>query len=123
MSGTGAGSKLPSLAIWSMVEPSEERDLEEARHARVQDAEAVLAALHFEERLVGEVHRHLVAEETVEIEDVHGELAMSIPGLVREHQVDIVFEITERLERPARQPQVHAVVDSLVAAIEGRCRC
>ena len=35
-----------------------ERDLEEARHAGVQDAEAVLAPLHLEERLVGEVHGH-----------------------------------------------------------------
>ena len=45
--------------------------------AGVQDAEAVLPALDFEVRLVGEVRRHHVAEEAVEVEDVEGQLAVA----------------------------------------------
>ena len=59
--------------------PSRQRKLEEARHGAVQDAEAVLAPLHLEERLVGEVHRDAVAEEAVEVEDVEEELALVDP--------------------------------------------
>ena len=96
-----------------------ERDLEEARHGAVQDAEAVLAPLDLEERPVDEVHRHHIGHETrLGVEDVESELAVRVPGLVREHQVDVVVEIAEVLRRAARQPQVHAVVDRLVAAIE-----
>ena len=70
-------------------------------------------------RLVGEVHRHHVAEEAVEVEDVEGELAVGTPPLVREHQVDVVIEVAPVLRRPARQPQVDVVgiVDLFVAAI------
>ena len=98
--------------------PVAEGELEESRHAGVQDAEAVLAALHLEVGLVGEVHGHAVAEEPVEFEDVEVQLPVRIPRLVGQHQVDVVVEVAPRLGRAARKPQVHAVVDLLVAPIE-----
>src|SRR6185312_11201431 len=48
-----------------------QRDLKEARDAGVQNAEAILAALHFEIRLESQVHGHYVAQEAIEVEDVH----------------------------------------------------
>src|SRR5262249_51626887 len=95
-----------------------ERDLEETRDARIQDTEAVLAALDFKVRLVEQVHRHDVAEEAVEVEDVERELAVAIPRLVGDEHVDVVVEIPPRLFDAARQPQVDAVLDFLVSAIE-----
>ena len=96
-----------------------QRDLEEPRHGAVQDPETILAPLHLEVRLVGEVHRHHVAEEAVGLEDVEGELAVGIPGLVCHHEVDVVLEVAPPLGGAARKPEVHAVVELLVAAIEG----
>ena len=42
-----------------------QRQLEEARNAGVQDAEAILAALHFKEWLVAQVHGHHVADKSI----------------------------------------------------------
>ena len=95
-----------------------EPELEEPRHGRVQHAEAVLAPLDLEVRLVGEIHRHHVAHEAVELEDVEVQLPVGVERLVGEHQVHVVIEVAEVLRRAARQPQVDAVVDRLVAAIE-----
>src|SRR5206468_2905846 len=58
------------------------------------------------------------AEEPVEFEDVEVQLPVRIPRLVGQHQVDVVVEIAPRPGRAARKPQVHAVVDLLVAPIE-----
>ena len=95
-----------------------ERDLVEPGHAPVQDPEAIFPALHFEIRIGGEVHRHDVAHEAVEFEDVEEELTVLIERLVANHQVHVVIEIAPGVRRPARQPQVDTVVDLLVAAIQ-----
>ena len=53
-----------------------ERQLEEARHAGIQDAEAVLARQHLEVGRVGEVDERQVAQEPVGGEDVEEVLAV-----------------------------------------------
>ena len=95
-----------------------QRDLEKARHARVEDAEAVLAPLHLVVRLVGEVHGHHVAQESVEVEDVHGQLTVRIESLVGHHEINVVIEIPPGLGGAAGQPKVHPVVDCFIAAIK-----
>src|SRR6267143_2346763 len=94
-------------------------DLEEARHRAVQDAEPVLAPLDLEVRVVGQVDRDAVAEEPVGVEDVEPQLAVRVPRLVGEHEVYVVIEVRPRLCAAARQAQVHAVVDRLIAAVQG----
>src|SRR5690242_17071340 len=71
-----------------------QRDLEEARDCAIQNAEAILAPLDFKVRLVSEIYGHPVAEETIEIEDVHRELTLRVPRLVGDHQVHVVIEVT-----------------------------
>jgi hypothetical protein len=96
-----------------------QRDLVHARDRTIEDAEAVLAALDLEVRLVGKVDGDEVAQGALGVEDVERQLAARIERLVREHQVDVVLEVAPILGGAARQPQVDAVVDGLVAAVDG----
>ena len=90
-----------------------------ARDAAVEDAEAVAAGAHVHVRRVLPVDRHDVAEEAVRLELVEPQLAVGVPGLVRDDEVDVVVAVAPVEGRAARQAQVHAVVDRLVAAIDG----
>src|SRR3954470_1759705 len=96
-----------------------ERDLEEARNRRVQDAEAVLAALDLEVGLVRQVHGHHVTDEPVEVEDVEEHLAVGVEGLFGEHEIYVVFQVAPVLARARGELEVDAVVDAFVTAIQG----
>src|SRR6266496_5333540 len=95
-----------------------EGNLEEARDAPVEKAEAVLAPLNLEEGLEGEIDGHHVAQEAIEVEDVEEELSGRIPGLIGDYKIDIVIEIAKRLLTAAGQPEIHAVIDRLVTTIQ-----
>ena len=41
-----------------------------------------------------------------------------VPGLVRQHEVHVIVQVAPRLGRAAGQPEIDAVIDRLVAAIE-----
>src|SRR5207302_8859125 len=99
--------------------PISQRDLVEPRDGGVDDAEAIFAALHLEVGFVEAVDHDRVAQEAIGLEDVECELAMGVPGLVRDHEVDVVIEISPRLGCATRQSEVDAVVDRLVATILG----
>ena len=62
-----------------------EGELEKSRNAAVQNAKSVLACLDFHERLVAEIHRHRVAQEAVQVEDIEIQLSVLIPRLVGKH--------------------------------------
>jgi hypothetical protein len=94
------------------------RDLEETRHGAIENAEAVLAALDFEERLVNQVDGHRVTKEAVEIENVEVELSVLVPCLVGQHEIEVVVEIAPGLVGAAGQAQVNAVVNRFVAPIQ-----
>ena len=77
-----------------------------------------LRVLHFEIRLVGQVHGHHVAQEAVEVEDVEVQLSAGVKRLVGQHQVDVIVQVAKVVCGAARQAQVHAVIDRLIAAIQ-----
>jgi hypothetical protein len=66
-----------------------------------------------------QVHGDRVAEEPVAVEDVEHQLTVLIPRLVGQHEVDVVVEVAEVLRPATGQLQVHAVVDRLVATVQG----
>ena len=94
-------------------------ELEVTRHATVQETEAVLARTDFHVGLVLPVRQQLVAQEAVRLEVVEPQLAVLVPGLVAQHDVDVVVAVAPREVRTAGQAQVHTVIDRFVAAIEG----
>src|SRR4029077_2358471 len=69
-------------------------------------------------RTVDEVHRHHVAQEPVEVENIKEELAVLVPGLVCQHEVHVIVQIAGVIRSPAGQAQVYSVIDSLIAAIQ-----
>src|SRR5215831_7997424 len=86
-----------------------ERDVVEARWPGVQNAETVLAPFDVKIRLNLAVRRHLVAEETILIEHVVGELAVAVETLVGQRDRHIVGA--------ARQSQRDGIRVLLVARI------
>src|SRR6185437_7480909 len=95
------------------------RDLEEARYAGVQDAEAILAALHLEVRVVSQVHGHYIAQEPVKLENVHEQLAGAVECFFSQHQVNVIFQVAPALGSAGGQAEVDAVIDAFVTAIKG----
>ncbi len=97
----------------------------EARHVAVQNSHSVPARAHIEEGLVQPVHRHAVAHEAVRVKNIKPELAFFAvrgvlpPGLARHQDLQIIVAIAPAQVGAAWQPQVYAVVDGLVAAIQG----
>ena len=85
-----------------------EREAVEARRAAVEQAEAVLPRLDVEVRPNLAVHRELVAQDAVKIEEVVDELPAGVEHLVAEHERHVV--------RSARQLESARV--QFVAAIE-----
>ena len=51
------------------------------------------------------------------VEDVEGELAGLIEGQVSDEQIDVEVDVAEVQQAAARQPQIDAVVEHLVAAV------
>src|SRR6185437_9584293 len=85
------------LELHCIVQIVTESHLEEARHCSVQDAEAILAAFNFKERLVSQVHGHCIAQEPVKVEDVEVQLAVRIESLVGQHDIDVVIQVAPTL--------------------------
>src|SRR5436305_5776433 len=92
----------------------------EARHAGVQDTEAIPARIHVEEWFPGEVDSHLVGQKTIKSDIVHVELSVGVPGFVREHEVDVKVQVAPALPigGAAGQAQVHAIIHTFIAAIQ-----
>src|ERR1041385_2112413 len=93
----GAGEQVAVIGNLDHGRTIAQRDLEEAGNAGIQDAEAVLATLDFEVRLVGQVHRHYVTEEPVEVKDVEEQLSALVERLVGQHQVHVVIQVAPAL--------------------------
>src|SRR5207249_11782288 len=115
---TGLGSRLPSLAIWIIGEASESEILKKRDTAPFRMRKRYLRRSTSKNGLYTRFTVITSATKPDSVSDVEMELAVRVPGLVREHQVDVVVEIAEVLRRAAREPQVHAVVDRFVAVIE-----
>ena len=79
------------------------RDLVVARYAAVEDAKTIAPCAHFEERLVQPVHCDLITEKSVGVEDVEEQLAVFIPRLVADHEIDIVVAVAPIQAGAARQ--------------------
>ena len=94
-------------------------ELEVARDAAIEDAEAVLAGADVEERAVLPVGQQSVAEEAVVLKGVEPELTGAIPGFVGEHQVDVIVAVAPVKGATRRQAQVDAIVDGFIAAVDG----
>ena len=96
----------------------DERELHVAGDRAVQQAEAILAGADVEERLVLPVGQQLVAEEAALFEGIHPQLAGAIPGLVADHEVDVVIAVAPVERGAAREAQVHAVIEGFIAAVK-----
>ena len=83
-----------------------DRDLEVARDRAIEQAQAILARPHVHIGFPGPVDRHLVAEETVLVEDVEGELPLGVPGLVRDQKVHVIVAVAPVEARAARQAEI-----------------
>jgi len=94
-------------------------ELEVARHRTVEDTEAVAAGADLELGLVLPVDQHLVTEEAIGVERVEPQLAVLIPGLVGDHQVDVVVAVAPGHPRTAGEAQVDPVLQRFVAAVDG----
>ncbi len=94
--------------------------LEIACHRAIQQAEAIATGAHLHERVIEPVRKNLVAEETVVLEGVQPELAVLVPGLAGDDHVDIKVAIAPVEARAAGQAQVDAIIQGLVAAVDGR---
>ncbi|MCY1294729.1 hypothetical protein D9M70_440410 [compost metagenome] len=70
-----------------------QRDLEVARHRAVENAEAIAARPHVQAWLVLPVDEDLVAEKTIGVERVEPQLAIGVPGLVGQQQVDVIVAV------------------------------
>ena len=101
-----------------VVALAHQRDREVAGHRAVQDAEAVAARSHLEVGIVQPVGEQVVAQEPVDVEDVEPELAGLVPGLVGDHQVDVVVAVAPGKRRPAGEAEVDPVIEVLLAAVE-----
>src|SRR5262249_5140062 len=87
-----------------------EEELEEARGPGVEQAEAVTARLHLEERLDLAVHQELVADDAVEAEEIEGEQsAGGIVHLVGEGQRDVELGEARKVESRALVARVELV--------------
>ena len=94
-------------------------DLDVARDAAVQQAEAVAARAHLDEGLELPVHRHAVSQKTIAVEDVEIELTLVVPGLVGDQEIHVVVAIAPVECGTARETKVDTVHQSFIAAIEG----
>ena len=99
-------------------------DAHEARHVAVQDSQSVPAGAHVEVGLVQPVHRHAVTDETVEVKNIKPQLALFAvravlsPCLARHQDLQVVVAVAPVEMGATWKPQVDAVVDGLVAAIQ-----
>src|SRR6476646_2267388 len=93
-------------------------EFEETRHTRVEYAEAILARLHFKIRPVGKIHAHHVTNKSVELEDVHGQLAVLVESLIGQHEIHVKVEISPCFCVAGWQTQIHAVIHGFIAAIK-----
>ena len=94
-------------------------EFEVAGYRAIEQTEAITARAHLELGLVLPVDQHLVAKEAIGVERVEPQLAVGIPGLVGHHQVDVVVAVAPRHARTAGEAQVHAILQGLVAAVQG----
>ncbi|MNR38711.1 hypothetical protein D3C85_1568370 [compost metagenome] len=86
-----------------------QRDPEVARHRAIENAEAIAARPHLQARLVLPVDQQLIAEKAIGVERVEPQLAIGVPGLVGQHQVDVIVAVAPGQCRTAGQAQVDAV--------------
>src|SRR5262249_10738728 len=86
-----------------------DRQLQEPRHAGVEDSEAVFPRQDFHERGVGQVDEGDVAQEAVCVEDVEEKLARGIEGCIGYDEVDVEIEVAPVQQAAAREPQIDSV--------------
>jgi hypothetical protein len=96
----------------ALARGGDQRDLEEARHAGVEDAEAIAARADVEIGLPGPVDRHPVAEEAVGVEDVEIELPVGVPRLVGDRQIDVIVAVAPVEMGAAGEAQIDVVAGS-----------
>ena len=102
------------MAIWIIGEPSLNASLKKRDTEPFRMRKRYLRRSTSKIRLVGEVHRHRVAEEPVGLEDIEEQLPVLIPGLVGEHQVDVVVEVAEVFAVPLGRRRL---TPSLIASL------
>ena len=94
-----------------------QRQLDEPRHAGIENAETVLSRQHLHEGRIGEVDEWHIAEEAVGGEDVEEVLALLIERRIGHDQVDVEIEVAEVQPFAARQAQIDPVAERFVATI------
>ena len=72
---------------------------------------------HLEDRRVGKVDQRHVAEEAIGVEDVEEVLAGGIERGIRHNKVDVEVQIAQIQVAAARQHEIDAIVELLVAAV------
>ena len=92
--------------------------LEVARNRSIQKPEAITPGPNLEIGLIEPIHRHGVADEPLLVEGIECQLPGRIPSLFGQQKIHIVIAVAPIQGCSAGQPQIHAIIDSLVAAIK-----